>query len=66
MHWPGEEQWCCTSFSIVKHAVQGALDEAAETLAEHVDHDLAVEEMINTARPAVERLLEQNDAAEMV
>jgi hypothetical protein len=50
----------------MKHGVQGALNEAAETLAAHTDHDLTVEEMIETARPAVERLLEQNDVAERV
>jgi hypothetical protein len=53
-------------FSDMKHGVQGALNEAAETLAEHVDHDLTVEEMIEEARPAVEQLLADNDVAERV
>ena len=66
VHWPGKERWRCTSFSIVKHGVQGALNEAAETLVEHTDPEMTVEEMIDTARPAVERLLEANDAADAV
>ena len=66
VHWPGEERWRCTSFSIMKHGVQGALNEAAQTLKEHTDHELTVEEMIETARPAVEQLLEKNDVAHRV
>jgi hypothetical protein len=66
VHWPGEERWECTSFSIIKHGVQGALNEAAETLVEHTDPEMTVEEMIETARPAVERLLEQHDVADAV
>lgn len=66
VHWPGENRWRCTSFSVVKHGVQGALNEAAETLAEHTDHEMTVEEMIENARPAVEKLLEQNDVADAV
>jgi len=64
-HWPGEERWRCTSFSIVKHGVRGALNEAALALAPHDDPDRTVEAMIDAAQPAVERLLEENDAAEM-
>jgi len=65
-HWPGEDRWRCTSFSIVKHGLRGALNEAAEALAEHADPDLTVEEMVDTARPAVESLLEENDVADTV
>jgi len=64
VHWPGSDRWQCTSFSIVKHGVTGALNEAAETLATHADPDLTVEEMIETARPAVEELLEAADTAD--
>lgn len=60
-HWPGEDRWYSTSFSIVKHGLRGALNEAAETLAAHTDHDLSVEEMINTALPAVAELLDDED-----
>ena len=59
VHWPGEDRWQCTSFSIVKHGLRGALNEAAETLAEHTDHDLSVEEMIEAAEPAIADLLER-------
>jgi hypothetical protein len=53
-------------FSDPKYGVQGALNEAAETLTAHTDHDLTVDEMIETARPAVEQLLADNDVAERV
>lgn len=64
VHWPGEDRWQCTSFSIMKHGVQGALQKAAETLVANADPDLSVEEMIETARPAVEQLLEEHDVRE--
>lgn len=56
-HWPGEDRWRCTSFSIVKHGLRGALNEAAETLAAHADPEMSVEEMIETAEPAIAELL---------
>ncbi|MFB6229544.1 MAG: AP2 domain-containing protein [Salinibacter sp.] len=65
-HWPGEDRWRCTSFSIVKHGLRGALNEAAETLVEHADPDLTAEEMVDTARPAVESLLKKHDVADAV
>ena len=57
-HWPGADQWRCTSFSVVKHGLRGALNEAAEALAAHADPEMSVEEMVETAEPAVKELLE--------
>jgi len=63
-HWPGEDRWQCTSFSVVKHGLRGALNEAAETLAAHADPEMSVEEMIETAEPAIRDLLEKKGFAE--
>lgn len=60
-HWPGEDRWYSTSFSIVKHGLRGALNEAAEALAANTDHEMTVEEMIETAEPAVAALLKQKN-----
>ncbi|PSQ93640.1 MAG: hypothetical protein BRD30_01320 [Bacteroidetes bacterium QH_2_63_10] len=57
-HWPGADRWRCTSFSVVKHGLRGALNEAAEVLAAHADPEMSVEEMVETAEPAVKELLE--------
>jgi hypothetical protein len=58
-HWPGEDRWRCTSYSIVKHGLRGALNEAAETLVAHTDHAMTVKEMIETAAPSIAKLLER-------
>lgn len=64
VHWTENGKRRSTSYSVVKHGLAGALKRAAETLAENVDHELTVEEMMETAQPAIADLLENADVAE--
>lgn len=57
VHWTEDDRRRATSYSVVKHGLDGALKRAAETLVTHTDHELTVEEMIDTARPALVALL---------
>lgn len=42
-----------------RDGLRGALSEAAETLVAHTDHEMTVEEMIETAAPPIVELLER-------
>jgi hypothetical protein len=63
-YWTEDGTRRSTSYSIIKHGLAGALKRTAEVLAAHTDHELTVEEMIDTAEPALLDLLEQADVRE--
>lgn len=62
-YWTKNNRRRSTSFSVVKHGLDGALKRAAEALAAHTDPEMTVPEMMETARPALESLLETEDAS---
>lgn len=63
-YWTEEGTRRSTSYSVIKHGLSSALKRAAEALTENADHDSTVEEMMETAQPAIADLLEQADVRE--